>query len=172
MTQDSMRYDLMVEGALRAVVHEALTQVSANGLPGDHHIYITFLTNEAGVEIPKRLHERYPEEMTIVLQYQFWDLKIGDTAFSVVLSFDDIRETLRVPFAAITAFADPSVNFGLQFKFEESSGEDVPSIITASSTMTTSEPPETEEKSTSKKAEKPDTPPDGNVVTLDTFRKK
>ncbi|MBL4720395.1 MAG: hypothetical protein JKY20_04595 [Alphaproteobacteria bacterium] len=113
-----MRYDLMVEGALRGVVRATLDQIAETGLPGDHHLYITFLTEEPGVEIPDHLRERYPHEMTIVLQHQFWDLITDDIAFSIKLSFNDVPETLRVPFAALTAFADPSVNFGLQFKFQ------------------------------------------------------
>jgi hypothetical protein len=119
VAQDSMRYDLMVEGALRNVVRETLDQIKDTGLPGEHHLYITFLTHEPGVDIPDHLREKYPHDMTIVLQHQFWDLVTDDIAFSLKLSFNDVAETLRVPFSALTAFADPSVNFGLQFKFQD-----------------------------------------------------
>ena len=119
MAQDSMRYDLMVEGALRNVVRETLDQIKDTGLPGEHHLYITFLTHDPGVDIPDHLREKYPHDMTIVLQHQFWDLVTDDIAFSIKLSFNDVAETLRVPFSALTAFADPSVNFGLQFKFQD-----------------------------------------------------
>lgn len=108
-------YEIMVEQALRGVVRTALEQVKKDGLGGDHHFFITFHTDFPGVQIPDYLQEKYPEEMTIVLQYQFDDLQIRDDQFSVILSFNNVPERMVVPFEAITGFADPSVKFGLQF---------------------------------------------------------
>lgn len=106
----------MVESALRGVVRKAVEEVRDNGLPDDHHFYITFLTEHKGVDIPEYLKERYPQEMTIVLQYQFYDLTVDDEFLSVTLSFNNIPERLVIPMPAITIFADPSVNFALQFQ--------------------------------------------------------
>lgn len=116
MTEDMLRYDLMIEAALRDVVREALETVTRDGLPGEHHFYITFLTKFPGVEIPDYLRKQYPEEMTIVLQFQFFGMKVEDDKLYVTLSFNNIKETLIVPIDAITTFADPSVNFALQFQ--------------------------------------------------------
>ncbi|MEM6781053.1 MAG: ClpXP protease specificity-enhancing factor SspB [Pseudomonadota bacterium] len=113
---DILRYDKMVERALRGVVREAIEEVMEDGLPGDHHFYITFMTDFPGVNIPDYLHERYPGEMTIVLQYQYYDLFVDDTKMGVTLSFNNVPERLEVPLNAITIFADPSVNFALQFQ--------------------------------------------------------
>jgi len=111
-------YDEIVQEALRAVVGRVLGQVESSGgvLPGSHHFYITFKTSAPGVNIPNRLKERFPDEMTIVLQNKFWDLKVTETGFTVGLSFSQIPSTLIVPFSAITAFVDPAVDFGLQFQ--------------------------------------------------------
>ena len=118
-------YDEIVQEALRAVVGRVLGQVETSGgtLPGTHHFYITFKTNAAGVLIPTHLKERFPDEMTIVLQNKFWDLSVEDTQFSVGLTFNQVPAKLVVPFAAITAFVDPAVDFGLQF---QAVGTDVP----------------------------------------------
>jgi uncharacterized protein len=116
MPEDSLRYDKMVETALRGVAREALSQAARDGLPGAHHFYIGFRTGAAGVAMPAPLRGKYPDEMTIVLQHQFWGLEVGADAFSVSLSFQGRPERLTVPFSAITSFADPSVNFGLQFE--------------------------------------------------------
>ena len=116
---DSMiPYDEIVQEALRAVVGRVLGQVVAEGgeLPGNHHFYITFKTAAPGVDIPNHLKERFPDEMTIVLQNKFWDLTVGEDAFSVGLSFNQMPAKLMIPFAAITAFVDPAVDFGLQFQ--------------------------------------------------------
>ncbi|MCB1532912.1 MAG: hypothetical protein KDJ35_08595 [Alphaproteobacteria bacterium] len=113
---DILRYDKMVESALRGVVKSSIEEVMAHGLPGDHHFYITFLTDFPGVEIPDYLHDRYPGEMTIVLQYQFSDLAVNDEFLQVTLSFNNVPEKLKVPLASISIFADPSVNFALQFQ--------------------------------------------------------
>ena len=117
-TPDSLiPYDEIVQEALRAVVGRVLGQVEATGtLPGEHHFYITFKTGAAGVEIPKHLAERFPDEMTIVIQNRFWDLKVGDDGFEVGLSFNQAAARLVIPFAAITGFVDPAVNFALQFQ--------------------------------------------------------
>ncbi len=118
-TPDSLiPYDEIVQEALRAVVGRVLGQVEAGGgtLPGNHHFYITFKTGAPGVDIPKHLRERFPDEMTIVLQNKFWDLLVEDDQFSVGLSFNQMPSKLVIPYAAITAFVDPAVDFGLQFQ--------------------------------------------------------
>jgi hypothetical protein len=113
---DHIRYDLMTQQALRGVVHSVLADAAKKGLPGDHHFYISFDTQAEGVRISDRLRAQYPEEMTIILQHQFWDLKVSDDTFEVGLSFGGIPEKLTVPLAAINGFFDPSVQFGLQFE--------------------------------------------------------
>ena len=117
-TPDSLiPYDEIVQEALRAVVGRVLGEVEATGaLPGDHHFYITFKTGAAGVDIPKHLSERFPDEMTIVIQNRFWDLKVSEDGFEVGLSFNQAPAKLVIPFAAITGFVDPAVNFALQFQ--------------------------------------------------------
>ncbi|SCW74012.1 hypothetical protein SAMN02927924_02526 [Sphingobium faniae] len=110
-------YDEIVQEALRAVVGRVLGEVEhTGGLPGNHHFYITFKTQAAGVDIPARLIERFPDEMTIVLQNKFWDLKVGEDMFQVSLTFNQVAAHLIIPFSAITAFVDPAVNFALQFQ--------------------------------------------------------
>jgi hypothetical protein len=116
MAADQLRYDLLVQDALRGMVRKLLADTARHGLPGEHHFFITFDTADPGARLSPRLRERYPEEMTIVLQYQFRDLKVSEEAFEVGLSFGGVPERLTVPFAAITAFADPSVQFALQFE--------------------------------------------------------
>ncbi len=113
-------YDQWTEEALRQVVVRALTRAGSEGMPGEHHFYITFRTDHPGVAIPPRLRAQYPAEMTIVLQHQFWDLRVDPAAmlFSVGLSFGGVASTLRIPLAAVTAFADPFVQFGLRFRVE------------------------------------------------------
>lgn len=113
---DVLRYDKMVEGALRGVVKTSIQEVIDHGLPGDHHFYITFITDYPGVKIPENLRKRYPGEMTIVLQYQFQDLKVDEDKMSVTLSFNNVPERLVIPLGSISIFADPSVNFALQFQ--------------------------------------------------------
>ena len=115
-------YDDIVQEALRAVVGRVLGEVMVSGLPGDHHFYITFKTRAAGVAIPVHLMERFPDEMTIVMQHKYWDLKVGEDYFEVGLSFSQIPSHLVVPYAAITAFVDPAVDFALQFHVEAESG--------------------------------------------------
>jgi uncharacterized protein len=115
MAKDLIRYDLLVQDALKKVVRQILSDTAKGGLPGEHHFYITFKTRMPGVSIPKHLLERFPDEMTIVIQHRFWDLKVEDDAFSVGLSFGGVPATLHVPFAAVTQFHDPAVEFALTF---------------------------------------------------------
>lgn len=150
-------YEAIVQKALRGAVKEALTEVQTNGFSGAHHFYITFQTNRADVTMPDFLREKHPEEITIVLQHQFWDLKVTDTGFSVSLSFNDNHEILDVPYTAIISFLDPSVKFGLQFVPDE-----VPTLADVKPSG---------EKKTINEAPSATTGGD-NVVTLDAFRKK
>ncbi len=169
MSKDLLNYETMVERALKSVVVEALTQVAENGLPGSHHLYVTFATDFQGVELPDHLHEKFPGEMTIVLQHQFWDLTVEEARFLVTLSFNDIQERLAIPFPAIKAFADPSVNFGLQLKFEGEGEIDVtsPAVLKEPDAKLEAEPEPEIESTPAETAED-----DDNVVTLDAFRKK
>ena len=112
---DRFHYDALVDDALRSVVRRVLTQVAEKGLPSSHHFYISFRSTAPGVELPDYLRAKYPEEMTIVLQHQYWDLILNDDSFEVTVSFNKQQERIKVPFAALSAFVDPSVRFGLQF---------------------------------------------------------
>jgi hypothetical protein len=116
MATDHIRYDLLAQDALRGLVRKVLTDAAKSGLPGEHHFSISFRTDAEGVKMSPRLREQFPQEMTVILQYQFWDLKVTDTGFEVGLSFGGVPEKLTVPFAAIKSFFDPSVQFGLQFE--------------------------------------------------------
>lgn len=113
--KDELRYDLLVQEALRGVVRKVLIGAARDGLPGDHHFFITFKTGAPGVQLSARMRREYPDEITIVLQHQFWDMAVDDSHFEVGLSFKNIPEKLSVPFSAITGFADPSVQFALRF---------------------------------------------------------
>jgi len=125
MSVDHIRYDLLTQQALRAVVRRVLADVAKVGsLPGEHHFYVTFDTRAPGVRLSARMREQYPEEMTIVLQHQFWDLAVSDTQFEVALSFNGVSEKLVVPFEAIKGFFDPSVQFGLQFETQAAEAAD------------------------------------------------
>jgi uncharacterized protein len=156
--QDLLGYDRMMERAVRGVVREALAVAASRGLPGAHHFYVTFRTQAPGVAVPDHIIAKYPEEMTVVLEHQFWDLEVAEDAFSVTLSFQNKPARLTVPFTAITTFADPSVQFGLQFKQGEVDDQQA-----RASTVAGAERPEA-------KAKVAGTP--GEVVTLDSFRKK
>lgn len=159
---DKLHYDRMMENALRGVVREALETAAATGLPGEHHFYITFRTDYPEVDIPARLKQRHPDEMTIVLQHQFWDLKVEAERFGVTLSFDRVHERLIVPYASITAFVDPSVQFGLQF----------PASMPPA-TKTEPAPAKEVAKSDTKSDSAEPAPETGaRVVALDAFRKK
>ena len=160
-------YDEIVQEALRAVVGRVLGEVERTGgeLPGNHHFYITFKTGAAGVSIPKSLRERFPDEMTIVLQNKFWDLKVDGEGFTVGLSFNQVPAKLEIPFSAITAFVDPAVDFGLQFQSVAADAAP-PRHDTAENDAPGSE---------AEQPGKPDVAPpeDGsNVVTVDFGRKK
>src|SRR5258708_30764679 len=125
---DRFHYDALVDDALRSVVRRVLTQVAEKGLPGSHHFYISFRSTDPGVELPEYLRAKYPEEMTIVLQHQYWDLIIGPDSFEVTVSFNKQQERIKVPFAALSAFVDPSVRFGLQFdRKDKTAASDKPS---------------------------------------------
>ncbi len=123
MATDHFRYDLLVQDALRSMVRKVLEEAAQEGLPGDHHFLITFRTEAPGVRLSKRMRDRYPEEMTIVLQHQFWDLAVTEHTFEVGLSFGNVPERLLVPFEALTSFVDPSVQFGLKFEVQDVSVE-------------------------------------------------
>jgi uncharacterized protein len=184
MAEDHIRYDILAQEALRGVMRKVLAEVARTGLPGNHHFFITFLTGAPGVRVSSRLQERYPEQMTIVLQYQYWDLKVTDSGFEVGLSFSDVPEKLEIPFSAVRGFYDPSVNFELEFdvKTEESVGPGEVTPLPAP--VQPVRPPAARKKSDP--AQKPDkktaaadaaaTAADGEksaeVVSLDAFRKK
>ena len=119
MVEDLIRYDVLAQEAMRSVVKKVLTEVVRVGLPGEHHFYITFNTQAPGVRISSRLRERYPEEMTIVVQHQFWDMEVNSQSFEIGLAFSGVPERLLVPFGSIKSFVDPSVQFGLQFDLLE-----------------------------------------------------
>jgi len=162
---DTLRYDRWIEDALKSVVRKALNYCQENGLPGEHHFYITFATDHPNVVIPAHLREQYPQEITIVLENEFWELDVQEDFFHVTLSFSDVRTPLHVPFEAITGFADPSVKFGLQFKMEmldedEEYDDDIAELNVAPTSGST--PPKG----------KPDDKSKDNVITLDAFRKK
>jgi hypothetical protein len=160
MAKEILQYSVMVEAALRAVARQALTEVAEAGLPGNHHFYITFRTAYPGVQVPEYLKARYPAEMTIVLQFQFYDLHVDDTTFSVTLTFNNAPERLVIPLRAITVFADPSVNFVLPFQPAEVPLEEAPAVAK----------PKTVPDKAAKAVE--DGEKSGEVVSLDKFRKK
>jgi hypothetical protein len=188
MSKDVLRYDLMVQDALKGVVRKILTEAARDGLPGEHHFYVTFRTEAPGVRMSQRLREKHPEEMTIVLQHQFWDLSVGDHSFEVGLSFSGVPERLLVPFDAISTFFDPSVQFGLKFEAQDQA-EDVaaaeqdveappPSakIVPAALPAAKGKTPATETAAAPAKAEPAaegdDSRSGAEVVSLDSFRKK
>lgn len=133
MAEDLIRYDILAQDALRGVVRKVLSEVARTGIPGEHHFFISFATKAPGVRISSRLLAQYPEEMTIVLQHQYWDLSVTEHAFEVGLSFNNVPERLLVPFTALKGFADPSVQFGLQFDIAVRSDTDKtdPAVVPA-----------------------------------------
>ena len=182
MAEDHIRYDILAQEALRGVMRKVLAEVARTGLPGNHHFFITFLTGAPGVRISTRLHERYPEQMTIVIQFQYWDLKVNETGFEVGLSFSDIPERLEIPFSAVRGFYDPSVNFELEFDVKT---EDAPAVQAAAPRKPKAEAPpplpaparDAPAKAPAPSAKEPaaeaDAPAKGaEVVSLDAFRKK
>jgi hypothetical protein len=175
MATDHIRYDVLARDALRGVLRRVLTDAAEHGLPGEHHFFITFLSTADGVKLSPRLLAQYPEEMTIILQHQFWDLVVTEDRFEVGLSFGGIPERLVVPFAAIKSFLDPSVQFGLQFEPSDAAAE-TPTAnlanVPAASTLPVAAPATTAETNDEDKDE-PAKPSEGaEVVRLDRFRKK
>ncbi|MGI9402167.1 MAG: SspB family protein [Rhizobiaceae bacterium] len=185
MSDDLIRYDILTQEALRRVIRKVLEEVQRTGLPGEHHFFITFETGYPGVRLSTRMRERYPEEMTIVIQHSYWNLEVDENCLEIDLSFDDIRERLRVPFPAIRGFFDPSVKFGLQFDVElqkteeEQSEEDEATPIkpvkaakgkSVKAKASASKDDEKETAGEDKEAPKPEN--GGDVVSLDSFRKK
>jgi uncharacterized protein len=175
MATDHIRYDVLARDALRGVLRRVLTDVATHGLPGEHHFFITFLSSADGVKLSPRLLAQYPEEMTIILQHEFWELVVTEDRFEVGLSFGRVPERLVVPFSAIKSFFDPSVQFGLQFESSEMPAEapatDVPSApgpAPGSASPTAPVPVQAVDN-----PEPQDKPGEGaEVVRLDRFRKK
>jgi len=167
MTTDLIRYDVLARDALRGVLRQVLKDAAEQGLPGEHHFYITFLSTAEGVKISPRLLSQYPTEMTVILQHQFWDLIVTDDRFEVGLSFNGIPERLVIPFSSIKSFFDPSVQFGLQFEpSEEDSSVTAPAaepLVSVGAKSTEGEAAGNESAQPSEGAE---------VVRLDRFRKK
>ena len=160
MAEDLIRYDVLAQDALRGLVKKVLTEVAQTGLPGEHHFFITFSTEFPGVKVSPRLKAQYPAEMTVVMQHQFWDLGVSDSAFEVGLSFNGVPEKLHVPFRAITSFIDPHASFALKFDAgTEAAAEEVgaPKQIASAGTPAPGD------------AAADATAP---VVSLDAFRKK
>jgi len=185
MADDHIRYDILAQEALRGVMRKVLTEVARTGLPGNHHFFITFVTSAPGVRVSSRLHERYPEQMTIVLQYQYWDLKVTDTGFEVGLSFSDVPEKLEIPFSAVRGFYDPSVNFELEFDVVSAAAEPAGEIISTVAPLQPVEaapvpPPSKKKPQVAAKAPSPEaaeateteSAKTADVVSLDAFRKK
>jgi uncharacterized protein len=197
MAVDHIRYDLLTQEALRGVLRTVLSDAAKNGLPGDHHFFVTFDTCAEGVRLSQRMRAQYPKEMTIILQHQFWDLAVSEDSFEVGLSFGGVPERLSIPFAAVKGFYDPSVEFGLQFEQigvaateaggakpesapKKSGGEPVNSPMQLKPRRTTPAvpaPANPETAASDDQPEKPAEPSDksaggGEVVRLDRFRKK
>ncbi|HLG45356.1 MAG TPA: ClpXP protease specificity-enhancing factor SspB [Reyranella sp.] len=182
---DRFHYDALVDDALRGVVRRVLRQVADKGLPGSHHFYISFRSTDPGVRLPDYLRAKYPEEMTIVLQHQYWDLIIAEDFFEVTVSFNKQQERIKVPFAALSAFVDPSVRFGLQFDRKEKAAApaEKPAATPASATPLPApekRPPlgspagEVKADAEAQPADEPAKPDDpaSKIVKLDSFRKK
>ena len=168
MATDHIRYDVLARDALRGVLRRVLTDAAEHGLPGDHHFFITFLSTAEGVKLSPRLLAQYPEEMTVILQHQFWDLTVTEDRFEVGLSFGGIAERLVVPFNSIKSFFDPSVQFGLQFEPADAPAASLPAVPAPTAPTTVPTPtPATEN------TDEPAKPSEGaEVVRLDRFRKK
>lgn len=167
MSDDLIRYDILTQDALRRVIRKVLEEVQRSGLPGEHHFFITFDTRYPGVRLSNRMLERYSEEMTIVIQHTFWNLEVGENAFEIDLSFDDVRERLRIPFDSIRGFFDPSVKFGLQFdvvQVQEAPPAPAPALAKPRAAA--------KPAAVAKAAEEKKPEPGGAVVSLDSFRKK
>jgi hypothetical protein len=161
MTEDQLQYPVLIDHAMRGVVREVLKRVQATGLPGEHHFYISFLTNFPGVRMSEQLKSRYPKEITIVMQHQYWDFKVEEQSFTVTLSFGGVPEKLVIPYAALTAFADPSIKFGLQFQHSETD-EDLTDITIELQQDIAA--PRTDDATTDENT--------AEIISLDSFRKK
>jgi hypothetical protein len=187
MAADLIRYDLLVQDALRGAVRKVLSDVARDGVPGEHHFFIGFRTHARGVRLSSRMRELYPDEMTIVLQHQFWDLSVTGEAFEVGLSFQNISEMLLIPFDAVTRFADPSVGFELQFLVEDAApcvvetGSSPPPTVSSSALESLADVPTIPEPGTAKKSKKVSEATKGEaapqkgepkVISIDAFRKK
>ncbi|MCB1474972.1 MAG: hypothetical protein H6883_06150 [Rhodobiaceae bacterium] len=182
MSKDLIRYDILAQEALLGMVRRVLSDTTRAGLPGEHHFYIAFDTRAPGVRLSQRLRDEHPEEMTIVIQHQYWDLKVSDTDFEVSLSFNGVPEHLRIPFAAIRGFYDPSVSFGLQFDQQDLAAhrakkadgigtrpdEKIEDALPAELIPAGAEGSKDEKP----KARKDDAGDGAEVVSLDSFRKK
>jgi len=169
MATDHILYDVLARDALRGVLRRVLADAAEHGLPGDHHFFITFVSTAEGVKLSPRLLAQYPEEMTVILQHQFWDLVVTDDRFEVGLSFGGIPERLVVPFNAIKSFFDPSVQFGLQFEATDAAAEtpatNLP-LVPAPAALPVTAP-------SAENQDDPEKPSEGaEVVRLDRFRKK
>jgi hypothetical protein len=184
MAEDLIRYDILAQDALRGVLRKVLSEVSKTGLPGEHHFYVTFATKAPGVRISGRLVNQYPDDMTIVLQHQFWDLTVTEHALEVGLSFNGVPERLLIPFSAIKAFVDPSVPFSLQFEPAISRGEVIEMDEGSDAETGDGKPaqivpgPKRDERRSEERSRKP-AAADGDggenpaeIVSLDAFRKK
>ena len=172
MATDHIRYDVLARDALRGVLRRVLSDAATHGLPGEHHFFITFLSEAEGVKLSPRLLAQYPEEMTVILQHQFWDLVVFEDRFEVGLSFGGIPERLVVPFSAIKSFFDPSVQFGLQFEPSEGSSETLATAAPASPEPPVLAAPDPASAGESAPDELAKPSEGAEVVRLDRFRKK
>jgi hypothetical protein len=172
MATDHIRYDVLARDALRGVLRQVLTDAAEHGLPGDHHFYITFLSRADGVRLSPRLLSQYPEEMTIILQHQFWDLVVTPDRFEVGLSFGGVPERLVVPFSAIKSFLDPSVQFGLQFETADDAAGALAADQPEAQSPAAIAPAAAVEPSATADDEPPKPSEGAEVVRLDRFRKK
>lgn len=173
MAKAPFDYSPLIEDALRGVVRDVLARFAAGQIPPPHHYYITFATGYPGVEMPDYLRERYPQEITVVLQYQYWDLEVGEDAFSVTLSFNGVPERLRVPFRAVRLFADPSAEFGLSFEVRLPEGAGTVRLPVRTPGAEEA-PPAAEGGAAERAAGEPEEGARGGaeIVTLDRFRRR
>ncbi len=159
---DHIGYQALMQAALKGVVRTTLEKVSKfDRLPGEHHFYVTFRTRTQGVQMADYLKDRFPEEMTVVIQHQYWDFEVFDDRFEIILKFSGVPQHLRIPFAAVSRFFDPSVNFGLQFDAEASAASDNPTILPGLGASPAAAPPSAAPEAA-----------EGTVVSLDAFRRK
>jgi uncharacterized protein len=180
MSQDLIRYDILLQEAMRGVVRKVMGEIARTGLPGNHHFFITFVTGAPGVRISSRLREKYPEQMTIVVQHQYWDLEVSDSHFEIGLSFGDVPERLSIPFLAVRGFYDPSVSFELEIddklepesKVAETAATPMIAPEKAKSKLeSVKAKPEPKKSVPAEAAEGGDAKPMADVVSLDSFRK-